>query len=210
MAYVKVAVKKKTGPKPKAKPIDPVTLMSEVEKLSRLRGACRKLVGQFKKNDSTLKHVHSTASKIKSFYLDELKSKGMNPEYFRIVSNKVDNMTADYLISMIPEKERGIYIKNKKLIESYISTIKDGGVEMVSKANTIRDLIKEVKRYDTKGQGKVAKIIVDYYRKIYNAEVELESAISAVGSEDIENLSVGKALLEYNFIKGFYFDDDDD
>lgn len=202
MAYVKVAVKKKTGPKPKAKPVDPVELMTTEERLEGLKNACKNLINQFKENDSTMKQVHTTASKIKNYNLEEIKNAGMNPEYFRIVSNKADGLTVERFIEMIPECERDRYLDNEDMISQYIKTIKDNGTAMVNKANTIRDLIKEVKRYDVSESNK-AKIIIDYYRKIYNAKRELESAIASINSDT----NVNDVLDNYDFIKDLYLED---
>ena len=204
MAYVKVAVKKKTGPKQKVKPIDSITLMTDDERNNGLRTACEKLVNQFKENDNTMKQVHSISSKIKSYNLDEMKAKGMNPDYFRMVSNKADGMTAEDFINKIPENERYIYRKHLGLITQYIVTIKDSGAEMVNKANVVRDLIKDVKAYDVNGENKTAKIVIDYYRKIYNAKKELREAI---GELECVDKNTNTILNDYDFIKELYLED---
>lgn len=204
MAYVKVAVKKKTGPKPKAKPIDPISLMTDEERNNGLRTACEKLVNQFKENDNTMKQVHSASSKIKAYNLDEMKAKGMNPDYFRMVSNKADGMTAEDFINKIPENERYIYTKHIGLITQYITTIKDSGTEMVNKANVVRDLIKDVKKYDVNGENKTAKMVIDYYRKIYNAKRELREAI---GELECISKDINTILNDYDFIKELYLED---
>lgn len=198
MAYVKVAVKKKTGPKPKAKPIDTVSSLTKEERFDRLKEACFKLITQFKKNDLNLKQSHSASSKIRSYNLEEMKSKGLNTEYFRMVSLKADGMDVNSFIEMIPVDERPLYIKYKHLVNQYIIDIKDSGVDMVDKANVVRDLIKDVKKYDPKG--KVAKVLIDYYRKVYNAECELMSALSEM------DVNIEEANKEYSFIKEIYED----
>ena len=204
MAYVKVAVKKKTGPKPKAKPIDPISLITDEERNNGLRTACEKLVNQFKENDNTMKQVHSASSKIKAYNLDKIKAMGMNPDYFRMVSNKADGMTAEDFINKIPENERYIYKKHLDLITQYIATIKDSGTEMVSKANVVRDLIKNVKKYDVNGENKTAKMVIDYYRKIYNAKRELREAI---GELECIGKNINTILNDYDFIRELYLED---
>lgn len=204
MAYVKVAVKKKTGPKPKAKPIDPISLITDEERNNGLRTACKKLVNQFKENDNTMKQVHSASSKIKAYNLDKIKAMGMNPDYFRMVSNKADGMTAEDFINKIPENERYIYKKHLDLITQYITTIKDSGTEMVNKANVVRDLIKDVKKYDVNGENKAAKMVIDYYRKIYNAKRELREAI---GELECIGKDINTILNDYDFIKELYLED---
>lgn len=204
MAYVKVAVKKKTGPKPKAKPIDPISLITDEERNNGLRTACEKLVNQFKENDNTMKQVHSASSKIKAYNLDKIKAMGMNPDYFRMVSNKADGMTAEDFINKIPENERYIYKKHLDLITQYITTIKDSGTEMVNKANVVRDLIKDVKKYDVDGENKTAKMVIDYYRKIYNAKRELREAI---GELECIGKDINTILNDYDFIKELYLED---
>lgn len=204
MAYVKVAVKKKTGPKPKAKPIDPISLITDEERNNGLRTACEKLVNQFKENDNTMKQVHSASSKIKAYNLDKIKAMGMNPDYFRMVSNKADGMTAEDFINKIPENERYIYKKHLDLITQYINTIKDSGTEMVNKANVVRDLIKDVKKYDVDGENKTAKMVIDYYRKIYNAKRELREAI---GELECIGKDINTILNDYDFIKELYLED---
>lgn len=204
MAYVKVAVKKKTGPKPKAKPIDPISLITDEERNNGLRTACEKLVNQFKENDNTMKRVHSASSKIKAYNLDKIKAMGMNPDYFRMVSNKADGMTAEDFINKIPENERYIYKRHLDLITQYITTIKDSGTEMVNKANVVRDLIKDVKKYDVNGENKTAKMVIDYYRKIYNAKRELKEAI---GELECIGKNINTILNDYDFIKELYLED---
>ena len=204
MAYVKVAVKKKTGPKPKAKPIDPISLITDEERNNGLRTACEKLVNQFKENDNTMKQVHSASSKIKAYNLDKIKAMGMNPDYFRMVSNKADGMTAEDFINKIPENERYIYKRHLDLITQYITTIKDSGTEMVNKANVVRDLIKDVKKYDVNGENKTAKMVIDYYRKIYNAKRELREAI---GELECIGKDINTILNDYDFIKLLYLED---
>lgn len=204
MAYVKVAVKKKTGPKPKAKPIDPISLITDEERNNGLRTACEKLVNQFKENDNTMKQVHSASSKIKAYNLDKIKAMGMNPDYFRMVSNKADGMTAEDFINKIPENERYIYKRHLDLITQYIATIKDSGTEMVNKANVVRDLIKDVKKYDVNGENKTAKMVIDYYRKIYNAKRELKEAI---GELECIGKDINTILNDYDFIKELYLED---
>lgn len=198
MAYVKVAVKKKTGPKPKVKPIDAVSLLTKEERFDRLKEACFKLIKQFKKNDLNLKQTHTASSKIRAYSLEEMKSKGLNTEYFRMVSLKADGMDVNSFIEMIPVDERPLYIKYKHLVNQYIIDIKDSGVAMVDKANVVRDLIKDVKKYDPKG--KVAKVLIDYYRKVYNAECELIDALSEM------DVNIEEANKEYSFIKEIYED----
>lgn len=205
MAYVKVAVKKKTGPKPKAKPIDPVTLMSSEEKLDNLKIACKALIDQFKVNDSTMKQVHTTSAKIKNYNLEEIKNKGMNPEYFRMISNKADGLTVEQFIDSIPPEKRDVYLNNERFISKYITMIKNSGTAMVNKANVVRDLIKEVKKYDTNGNGKLAKLVLDYYRKIYNAEKELKESLAEINGSNHE--SVDTLLNKYDFIKELYLED---
>lgn len=204
MAYVKVAVKKKTGPKPKAKPIDPISLITDEERNNGLRTACEKLVNQFKENDNTMKQVHSASSKIKAYNLDKIKAMGMNPDYFRMISNKADGMTAEDFINKIPENERYIYKKHLDLITQYIVTIKDSGTEMVNKANVVRDLIKDVKKYDVNGENKTAKMVIDYYRKIYNAKRELREAI---GELECIGKNINTILNDYDFIRELYLED---
>lgn len=204
MAYVKVAVKKKTGPKPKAKPIDPISLITDEERNNGLRTACEKLVNQFKENDNTMKQVHSASSKIKAYNLDKIKAMGMNPDYFRMVSNKADGMTAEDFINKIPENERYIYKRHLDLITQYIATIKDSGTEMVNKANVVRDLIKDVKKYDVNGENKTAKMVIDYYRKIYNAKRELREAI---GELECIGKNINTILNDYDFIRELYLED---
>jgi len=198
MAYVKVAVKKKTGPKPKAKPIDTVSLLTTEERFDKLKDACFKLVKQFKENDSSVKQAHNASVKIKAYNLEEMKSKGLNVEYFRMVSLKADGMDVNSFIEMIPVNERPLYIKYKHLVNQYIIDIKDSGVAMVDKANVVRDLIKDVKKYDPKG--KVAKVLIDYYRKMYNAKRELIDALSEM------DVNIEEANKEYSFIKEIYED----
>ena len=129
---------------------------------------------------------------------------GMNPDYFRMVSNKADGMTAEDFINKIPENERYIYKRHLDLITQYIATIKDSGTEMVNKANVVRDLIKDVKKYDVNGENKTAKMVIDYYRKIYNAKRELREAI---GELECIGKNINTILNDYDFIRELYLED---
>ena len=75
---------------------------------------------------------------------------------------------------------------------------------MVNKANVVRDLIKDVKKYDVNGENKTAKMVIDYYRKIYNAKRELREAI---GELECIGKNINTILNDYDFIKELYLED---
>ena len=145
-------------------------------------------------NDNVFKKTLDTRvenQKMRAYYYDQFKEKGLNPEYFRLI--KLSNKFVDFteFLEMIPKEERPLYEKQKDLILEFLDVVQSASIVRMNKIAQSKKLSAEIKKIDP-----MAKYVLNYFKNLKYAEIELQ--------KHLKNKTVSEIVEKYKFIKDLF------